>query len=289
MWMSNALMPNKYNTFPALYAHLDWRFLELSHQVHTETWQGLDITKRPEMKANELLNLSFTMPLQGIESLDRYRTDVAPNLPWADDHFDERICGVPINPGTEWENWPWGRSAGGFLEGGVFNHNYMERLWPKFAGEVKEPTANAQHWREVREREAGDLSPRRGIRWEYGDLESVIDLIEKEPHSRQAWIPLFFPEDTGVGDGGRKPCTLGYQFIMREDKLHTYYPLRSCDYVRHFRDDIYLAIRLGIWVLEQLRERDSQWDKVKLGSLSMHCTSLHVFANDMIALKRKAR
>jgi hypothetical protein len=118
--------------------------------------------------------------------------------------------------------------------------------------------------------------------------------MRRDPLTRQAYLPIFFPEDTGVGDGGRKPCTLGYQFIVRDDKLHIYYPMRSCDLLRHFRDDCYLTVRLAIWVLEQLRfsllEADKEskafWANVQLGSLAMHMTSLHCFIGDYMLMKR---
>lgn len=129
----------------------------------------------------------------------------------------------------------------------------------------------------------------RGINWSYGDLSDLVDLLAHEPTTRQAWIPLFFPEDTGTGDGGRKPCTLGYNFLCRRGQLHVWYPLRSCDFVRHFPDDCYLAVRLLLWVLDRCREIDPDvWDSVVPGTYAMHCTSLHVFANDLIQMRNAA-
>jgi thymidylate synthase len=141
----------------------------------------------------------------------------------------------------------------------------MERLWPKYA---RSPAR------------AANSIPRRGIAWEYGDLGDLVKMLATEPGTRQAWIPLFFPEDTGVGDGGRKPCTLGYQVIVRDGRAHIWYPLRSCDLIRHFRDDCYLAIRLLLWIIEQCREISPAWEVVQPGSYAMHMTSLHVFEND---------
>src|SRR6185369_12458389 len=123
----------------------------------------------------------------------------------------------------------------------------------------------------------------------------VIELMLKDPLTRQAYLPIFFPEDTGVGDGGRKPCTLGYQFIVRPDehdepRLHVYYPMRSCDLLRHFRDDCYLTVRLALWMLEQLRERSDyqqSWAKTRLATLSMHMTSLHCFVGDFMLMKHE--
>ncbi len=165
-----------------------------------------------------------------------------------------------------------GKSADKFRAQAKFNHTYPERFWPRFAGD--DPLrVLGQH-------------ALRGIRFEYGDLASVIALLRKEPLTRQAYLPIFFPEDTGIGDGGRKPCTLGYQFIMREGELHCYYPMRSTDLIRHLRDDIYLAVRLLLWVLAQCSV-DQAWSTVKPGSLTMHMTSLHCFVNDMRDLQKE--
>jgi len=250
-----------------------------SHLVHTDKWQGVDISKKPEMATHELLHHSIKVRLNGIEDLDTYRLDIEPNLPWADDHFLERVGGEPINPGTEWANWPYGNSAKSFLdENGQFNHNYMERYWPKFAGSAR---MSYDHG-------AGDMKqlPHLGIRYQYGDLQDVVNLLSRDPTTRQAFLPVWFPEDTG-GNNGRAPCTLGYHFIMRDGELDVTYYIRSCDYVRHFRDDIYLTVRLLLWMLDKLRDEDEtrapqfrRWAQVRPGRFVMHITSLHLFRND---------
>jgi len=246
--------------------------------VHTERWQGGDISKRPDMVSYELLNWNCNISLECTEpeSLSHWQDQLKPNLPWADDHFLERVGGAPLNPGVQWANWPWATSAAKHQDQGEFNHTYMERLWPKWAGisQYPHPFMNGQ-----------PIPPHEGIRYEYGDLKDLVDMLAHEPLTRQAWIPLFFPEDTGLGDGGRKPCTLGYQFIMRDYRLSIYYPLRSCDFVRHFRDDIYMAIRLLLWVLDRCREiNPTVWNDVTLGYYAMHATSLHIFKNDYISM-----
>ena len=254
--------------------------------VHTERWQGKDVSKDPSARTYELRNVEIEVDLRGIEDLDHWRRDVGPNLPWADDHFAERVCGAPINPGVEWANWPWGRSASRFVEGGQFNHNYMERYWPKFAGNFGPHETAADLWAaDQREEIPGASYANYGIRNDYGDLNDLVELLAGEPMTRQAVIPIFFPEDTGIGDGGRKPCTLLYQFLVRDGRVHVWYPLRSCDLVRHFPDDIYLTIRLLLWVLDRCRERNPDvWSGIAPGTYSMHCTSLHVFENDRRSL-----
>lgn len=302
--MNDQIMPFNYlsgrDTFSRIRQHTWNLFLSQSHRVHTERWQGVDISQRPEMVSHELMNYTFTHDLSGIEDLQHWRDDVQPNLPWADDHFGERVCGAPINPGVEWENWPWGKSADTFRDGGMFNHNYMERYWPKHAGRPELPTKDATEWKAER-LAYGDarmpMEAHQGIRNAYGDLHDLVSSLADNPLSRQEWFPIFHPEDVGNVVGGRKPCSLGYQFWVRGGRLHVYYPLRSCDFFRHMPDDIYLTIRLLLWVLDSCRaiyhktrltsEPMANWDEVVPGTFTMHCTSLHVFANDMVQMRKE--
>jgi len=261
--------------------------------VSTERWQGVETQGRQDYQSKELLNYDLCVPLKE-QDVFFYQRELKPNLPWADEHFKERVCGEPINPGVEWANWPWAGSAAKHRNADEeFNHNYMQRYWPKYAGMVRggvlKDTVYDANWRKLHNYKPEQPSPHKGIRHTYGDLMDVVEYLVKEPHTRQAYLPIFFPEDTGYGDGGRKPCTLGYQFIMRDDRLHVYYPLRSCDFYKHFRDDIYLTIRLLFWVIDQCALRDERWKSVKAGNFSMHMTSFHCFYNDYVKLFGKAK
>lgn len=247
-------------------------------------WQGKDVSKKPEATMREMLHVNFEAKLKG-ENLDFYSKAINPNQPWADKHFEERVCGYPINPGVEWANWPWGVAAETSLdEKGMFNHNYMERYWPKLAGQVDGPTADAYQWGQA----AGDQwideqfkGPNTGIRHRYGDLGDLVAHLAHEPDSRQAYLPVWFPEDTGTAHDGRKPCTLGYHFIMRNNKLDVVYYLRSCDLYHHFRDDIYLTVRLLLWVLQECRKLShTNWERVEPGKIVVQISNLHMFIND---------
>ncbi|TXH19125.1 MAG: hypothetical protein E6R03_01045 [Hyphomicrobiaceae bacterium] len=256
--------------FDAAWHHLRWMFTN-APVVKGGRWQGVDIASRPEMRTRELFNVSVNTDLQGIESLDHWRKDVQPSLPWADDHFAERVSRIPVNPGETWKSWPYGHSAANFLdENGQFNHNYMERYWPKFAGwlSAAEVTLPEKEWQDIN----------RGIRAQFGDLDDVVSILADDPLTRQAYVPIYFPEDNS--HNSRKPCTLGYHFIMRDYRLHVVYYMRSCDFVRHWRDDVYLTIRLLLWMLEELRKRNREWRNVTPGRFTMHMTSLHMFEND---------
>lgn len=248
-----------------------------AHDVKPGRWQSKDFSKDPASQMKEVLNVSFQVITTEQSDLDYYRRDIQPNLPWADDHFLERVGGVPLNPGVQWANWPWALSADKFRTetGGKFSHTYMERYWPKYATAYYEPKL-----KEIQR----DLNA--GIRYDYGDLYDVVHHLLGDPGSRQAYLPVWFPEDTGVVHGERVPCSLGYHWIQRGGHLHTSYYIRSCDFFRHFRDDLYLTFRLTYWLLDQLRNcEDVQdnppvWGDVKLGLFTFHCVSMHMFIND---------
>lgn len=265
-------------SYDGLRKTLRYLFMNHSHEVHPDTWQGTDVSNRREMLSHELLNVTTNVFL-GTRDLGYWAEDIKPNLPWANNHFLERVCGAPINPGVEWANWPWGDSAAKFIEeGGKFNHNYMERYWPRFATGYAPATKTREEFDQYPNLLANENA---GIGGRWGDLDDLVNLLVQDPFTRQAWLPIFFPEDTGNANSGRKPCTLGYQFIRRDDYLHIYYPLRSCDFIRHWQDDVYLTIRLALWILRQCRERDPiNWAGVVPGNMTMQMTSLHIFEND---------
>lgn len=196
--------------------------------------------------------------------LDKF---ISPNQPWVEEHFQERVSGKPTNPGDTYYRWPW--YEGGVenhKEQGQFSHTYQERFWPKAAG---------MHVPE------GQSYSHSGIRYDYGDLDDVVDLLAREPLTRQAFLPVWFPEDTGVVHGERVPCSIGYQFLIRDGRLNVIYTIRSCDFVRYFRDDIYLACRLAQWVRSRIDE------KLLMGWCTMNIGSLHCFRGDLPKLKRE--
>lgn len=263
-----------------------------AQRVERGTWQGVDVSQKPEMAAYELHYVDVNVRIG--DDLARLRQHIRPNLPWADDHFAERVGGMPLNPGKEWANWPWGKSADRFRldpheigdVGGeaIFNHTYMQRYWPKYAGWY--PGGIVPEFRAHEQAQRGFAN--HGIYFTYGDLGDVVTELAQDPTTRQAILPIFFPEDTGYRSSaklpglGRKPCSIFYHWQWRhEGELDIVYYLRSCDLIRHFRDDIYLTVRLNLWMLEQLRLRvPSFWNKVKPGRLIMLIGNLHCFVND---------
>lgn len=224
----------------------------------------------------EILNASFSMPMP--ETKGEAARVVGPNLPWAEDHFQERVSGEPLNPPPSNAWWPFA-VAGNDLHKAEekFSHTYPERYWPKFANVGGETDKGRQIF-----------VPHVGVRYEYGDLWNVVGLLVKSPYTRQAYLPVWFPEDTGSASGQRVPCTLGYQFLIRETPegkvLHTFYHMRSCDFIRHLPDDIYMTIRLAQWVRDKVVDESGGAYHIGMGKLFFQAGSLHIFEPDRLIL-----
>lgn len=238
--------------------------------INRGEWQaqtGLPENMRtPEIRHVQVQFQLPELPHELIEMVD-------PNLPWAEDHFQERVSGKPLNPPPSHEWWPYqqGGNSNHRQETGIFSHTYPERIWPKFAGprglEPDEPMTAISN---------------SGIRYAYGDLFDLMDLLVRNPYTRQAYLPIWFPEDLQAAmQHERVPCTLGYHFLMTERSLDITYHIRSCDFMRHFRDDVYMAGRLCQWVVAYLNDNLEGGNEPWLpGTLVMNMGSLHCFAGD---------
>jgi len=253
-------------TFDAAIEDTRIKLTNASKTIDANQWQSIKIPSTVRFK--EYTNVYFIVSLANTLDLNHWRSDIKPNIPWADVAFEERVSGTPWNPGTAWKSWPWAKSAEQFKPE-RFSHSYAERYWPKFAGVysddwLKDATSNAKA-----------IAPKRGVRFPYGDLLNVVMLLDKDPLTRQAYLPVWFPEDTGVVHNERVPCSLGYHFLHRDGKMDITYYIRSCDFIRHFRDDLYMTLRLLLWMINRVN-----FD-VKPGLFTFHCVSMHCFENDL--------
>lgn len=214
----------------------------------------------PKMVTSELRHVRLVMPVPSSRDLAHQMTGA--NLPWAEDHFRERMSGHPLNPPPSEAYWPFAQAGNEAhkKDGGFFSHTYPERFWPKFAdGQGREGGYN------------------HGIKFEYGDFNDLIEVLRKNPKSRQAYLPIWFPEDlVAAREGKRVPCTLGYHFLLGPFGMDIVYHIRSCDFLRHFPDDVYMAMRLLQVVLKMLGDQE-----IRPNQLIMNIGSLHVFKGDM--------
>lgn len=211
--------------------------------VYTKSWQG--VPSPDDMY--EALHTSTYIAME--DSHEVCASQCNAKLPWADVHFNERVGGVPLNPPPSYKMWA--RNLEEFYATGhsCFSHSYPERIWSK--------------------------GLHSGIRYDIADLNTLVDLLRKDPTTRQAYLPFYFPEDlTAAVLGERVPCSLGWHFIVRNGRLDLFYALRSCDVMRHLHNDIYFANRLALWV------REKAGLEVAIGNMHLVVTSLHCFVKD---------
>lgn len=242
-------------------------------------WQSSDT----DLVTHELDNVLVTIPVPSLATAwagtvypGAQGPGMNPNLDWAEAHFQERVSGQPMNPAPSYVDWPWHSAkfqeqfkAGNWKNRhdrlSPFDHTYPERFWPK--------TAVPDNLDDM------GLDTRMGVRFDYGDLGDVVELLKRDPWTRQAFLPVWFPEDTGATEGQRVPCTIGYHFIRNGAHLDVKYMIRSCDMTRHFQNDAYMAGRLLQWVQSKVIDSDTLSPYV--GSLTMYISNLHLFQNDV--------
>lgn len=268
---------NPYLGYPGTVTFRDMRAQILSSLlrapiINRRSWQTLDVSSSSAHDTHELRNTTLIICLP--KSEDALRREYDPDLPWADLHFQERVGGEPLNPAPSYLIWPHHNgSAERHVTGLQFSHTYPERFWPKRAHSKsmalvpgRDPHVSMQ-----------------GIRYQYGDLDDVVEQLVANLWTRQAVLPVWFPEDTGSLNV-RVPCSLSYHFMADEDgTINMWYHMRACDFYRHFTNDLYLAGRLLQWVCDQVAIRRGDEEEgvlIQPGTMNVTISSLHLFAGD---------
>ena len=157
------------------------------------------------------------------------------DLNWALMDIEERLNPNLVNPGDAWKKRDkvWGE----FLHDGRFSYTYNERIRTQ--------------------------------------LYPVIKELQMHPTSRQAIIEIHnnIMDLQNMGGQRRIPCSMFYQFLLRNDKLDIYYIMRSCDFITHWPFDVWQAINMLIKV--------SKVVDVQPGKFMHYVTSLHAYKKDM--------
>ena len=157
--------------------------------------------------------------------------------------FADRTCGEPLNPGNSYkirlDLWQKMMSK---VEGEKFDYTYPERFC------------------------------------RFDQIDNVISLLTEDKHSRQAMMHIWHPDlDVGRGAGQtRVPCSIDYQFMIRNNRLYVIYHMRSSDILGHLPIDIWLTAELMKYVADKLKENGTS--DLKYGSLLYFAGSLHAYA-----------
>lgn len=111
-------------------------------------------------------------------------------------------------------------------------------------------------------------------------LDNAIAALKDDENTRRAMIMIFRPEDTNESSGfqTRIPCSISYQFLIRNNKLMVIYYIRSNDYFKHFPIDIWLTQAMQMYICDQLQD---VYPGLKVGSLNYYAGSLHAYNEDL--------
>ena len=111
-------------------------------------------------------------------------------------------------------------------------------------------------------------------------LDNAIAALKDDEHSRRAMIMIFKPEDTMESSGfqTRIPCSISYQFLIRNNKLMVLYYIRSNDYFKHFAIDIWLTHAIQDYICQQLQDT---YPGLKVGPLNYYAGSFHAYHEDL--------
>lgn len=224
-----------FQTFKEMYSEV-WRDVaELGVRVKSHSVQNIqDVGSEYEMK--EIIGYSYELTDTkpvDILTLNHFTKE---EIDWASAEFGERINPMAINPGKAW--------------------HLRAEIWRQF----------------LNLRQNFDYTYNERMRYQ---LPRIIDELKRHPRTRQAVLTIFNASNDIPFLGGvrRIPCSMHYQFFLRDMSLHMIYNMRSCDIATHFRFDVALACMLLDYVAYRVDKHP--------GNLIHNIGSLHCFKKDV--------
>lgn len=221
-------------TFDEVKSEVGRDLKELAVVYQSLSVQDQFVLNDPGFQTHELINYSYTL-------LDPNTVKVPNDQAfYIAEEFRERTSGKPINPGSA------------FLNDEAYWSQFLhddEEGYPRFSYTYAERMAGA--------------------------LEEVVFTLRHDKNTRRAYLPIFWPQDVDKGSREiRIPCSLGYAFLVRHNKLWMHYIMRSCDFAKHFHKDVCLAVMLQQYVFNRVQVKE-------LGPFTHTIFSLHAFAKDL--------
>lgn len=202
-----------------------------------------------DRNTKELMGVAFTIskPLEKrLEAIQYLFGDDAERIErYCKQEFADRVSGESLNPGNSYkirlDLWQAMMSK---KDGEKFDYSYSER-YDRFNG-----------------------------------LQNAIDALLEDKHTRQSMLQIYHPDlDSGKHGGNtRIPCSVDYQFLIRNNRLYCVYHMRSSDMLSHLVIDLWLSAELIKYVTEKIKVK---YPEVKPGSLLYFAGSLHAYAWDL--------
>ena len=249
---------------------------EMGKEVKPKTYQNKKIEGNDDFVTKELICEQYCLTsLDEVQYLFAFTKDKA----WAEAEFAERIKGE-INPGSAYKLRP--------------------EMWEEFLVQDGEGLPRFDY--SYGERINQGVTYKGGI---HKLIEAIAIQLAEDPDTRKAILPIYgtytrynhdekgrpnsytFERDIDFMDGAHRiPCSMYFDFLLRNGKLNICYHQRSSDFVQHFGNDVYLAWKLMEYMVELInRYKKSDEDAVEVGYLYHTIDSLHAYKKDWVFLK----
>lgn len=208
---------------------------EMGISVHPDTMQDKYVADDKDYETLELQAYGYTLVAWPEERLMEAMDYLGGNLDWARAEFLHRITPDYLNPGTAWK--------------------LTQEIWEPFIHDGKFAYTYNERYRE--------------------QLPFIMDELRKRPNTRQAILTMYdrHQDMNNMGGKARIPCSMYYQFYIREGKLNSIYTMRSCDFLTHFIHDVYFGINLMTYIARELG--------LSVGNFTHFMGSLHAYNKDL--------
>lgn len=245
---------------------------EMGKEAKPKTYQNKVIENLDDFQTKELICEQYCLTsLKHPEYLFAYTK----SKDWAEAEFAERINPSEVNPGKAYLQRPemWEQ----FLVNGRFDYSYGER----FNQEVQYKGGFHRLLEAIAIQLAEDPDTRKAILPVYGNYTRYVH----DEHGNCTGCNT--ERDIDRMDGhARIPCSMYFDFLLRDGKLNICYHERSSDFVQHFGNDVYLAWNLMEYMVELVNKyKKDEEDMVEPGYLYHTIDSLHAYKKDWVYLK----
>jgi hypothetical protein len=232
---------------------------EMGINVQPETMQDKNVADNPDFMTKEVRGYAYSIidwkfNGQVLDDLVAYTAlGIGTDTPstrsaYVDQEFWDRISTTPVNPGNSYLERPdvWNE----FLHDGKFSYTYSERIVPqlhKILNELCERPDTRQAIINIH----SNICP----------VPSYVSEMRMDAALGKVWGSA---DLENTGGGGRIPCSMYYQFMIREGKVDMIFAI-----------DVALALMMQNYVANTL-ERPT-------GRFTHFIGSLHSYAKDMKA------
>lgn len=104
-------------------------------------------------------------------------------------------------------------------------------------------------------------------------LRSIYRKLKDDPSTRQAVMALWNPTYDNIANKRDYPCTLGFQFLIRDDKLNVITTMRS--------NDVWWGLAYDLFQFSQLQLTLARALNTGVGHLIHQPGSLHIYEKDL--------